>query len=322
MPGPLDQLPPDATSLARRVAALERELRELRASRRASNATIGGGDTTITGARIQTASDGARVVLDEIQGALEVFDASDNLTNYVGGPDNIVFNQAGFPSGEFVGFYLGNLILGVGNATGDDFDLAHASSLGILGVGFGVNWQSPVTDAFSQNAFLTLYSGATGSTSGQTGYQQAQLTGDLSISGAAVKMSSTFDSGTWRNVPASWQTPTWGTNWAGTNTLGSMGGFRSLQARQCVEDDVWVLGAATTTGTSGTIGTLPSNMWPPTGDRVLLPAYFDKAGTTSVGTVQVTEAGVINSSPSLGGITPASNTQVFINGRYPLGNLP
>ncbi|MET8765870.1 hypothetical protein [Streptomyces sp. NPDC004658] len=35
MPRQLDQLPPDATSLARRVQALEREMRELRASRRA-----------------------------------------------------------------------------------------------------------------------------------------------------------------------------------------------------------------------------------------------------------------------------------------------
>jgi hypothetical protein len=41
MPKQLDQLPADATSLARRLAALEREVRELRAARRMSTATVG-----------------------------------------------------------------------------------------------------------------------------------------------------------------------------------------------------------------------------------------------------------------------------------------
>lgn len=36
----LDQLPPDATSLARRLAALEREVREMRAARRMGSATV------------------------------------------------------------------------------------------------------------------------------------------------------------------------------------------------------------------------------------------------------------------------------------------
>lgn len=41
MPRQLDQLPPDATSLARRLAALEREVRELRAARRMTAASVG-----------------------------------------------------------------------------------------------------------------------------------------------------------------------------------------------------------------------------------------------------------------------------------------
>ncbi|MFJ8603382.1 hypothetical protein ACIREM_32690 [Streptomyces shenzhenensis] len=43
MPRQIEQLPPDATSLARRVRALERALDELRASRRASHTTIAEG---------------------------------------------------------------------------------------------------------------------------------------------------------------------------------------------------------------------------------------------------------------------------------------
>ncbi|MFD9405386.1 hypothetical protein ACFWA4_42055, partial [Streptomyces sp. NPDC060011] len=41
MPRQLDQLPADATSLARRVQDLERQVRELRAARRLSSAAVG-----------------------------------------------------------------------------------------------------------------------------------------------------------------------------------------------------------------------------------------------------------------------------------------
>jgi hypothetical protein len=41
MPRQIDQLPPDATSLARRLAALEREVREMRAARRMTAASVG-----------------------------------------------------------------------------------------------------------------------------------------------------------------------------------------------------------------------------------------------------------------------------------------
>lgn len=41
MPKQLDQLPPDAASLARRVQALEREVREMRGARRMGTATVG-----------------------------------------------------------------------------------------------------------------------------------------------------------------------------------------------------------------------------------------------------------------------------------------
>jgi hypothetical protein len=41
MPRQIDQLPPDATSLARRLATLERDMRELRAARRMTAASVG-----------------------------------------------------------------------------------------------------------------------------------------------------------------------------------------------------------------------------------------------------------------------------------------
>jgi hypothetical protein len=61
----LDQLPPDAKSLARRVQALERQVTELRAARRLTSATIG---------LVQTAPDGSRVVLNQASKSLQVYD--------------------------------------------------------------------------------------------------------------------------------------------------------------------------------------------------------------------------------------------------------
>lgn len=64
MPRQVDQLPTDATSLARKVAALEKQVAELRAARRLSSATIG---------LVQTAPDGSRVALNQATKSLEVY---------------------------------------------------------------------------------------------------------------------------------------------------------------------------------------------------------------------------------------------------------
>lgn len=71
MPKQIDQLPPDATSMARRLAALEREVRELRASRRLGSATAG---------LIRTAASGPRIELDGTTQALAVFGGADGTT--------------------------------------------------------------------------------------------------------------------------------------------------------------------------------------------------------------------------------------------------
>jgi hypothetical protein len=320
MPRRIDQLPPDATTLARRIAALEREVRELRASRRMSNATVSGGDTTITGARIQTATSGPRIVLDSVDGSVQVYDADNNLTNYVGGKDrNMLFNQAGFPDGEYVGLLLGNLVLGVGNGLGD-IDLSTVGLIGVLGDSSGIVLQSAANADSPDSHFAILKSGNSTAPRGATAAPHIEHDGDVWVTGAVVAAAYPPSGGD--AAAATWQTPTWNTGWAGTDTLGTMSGYRTLQCRLDAEDNVWVLGAAgLTSGTASSICTLPDGYWPPSGSRVLLPAYFNKAGSISTGFVQVTEAGVINSSQSLGGTAPAVNTQVFVNGRFPLGNL-
>lgn len=64
MPRQVDQLPSDATSLARRVQALERAFSELRAARRLTSATVG---------TLRTAPEGARVELSQNTQSLSVY---------------------------------------------------------------------------------------------------------------------------------------------------------------------------------------------------------------------------------------------------------
>lgn len=66
MPRQLDQLPTDPTTLARKVATLEREVKELRAARRLGAATVG---------LVQTAASGPRLVLDGTTQALDLYGA-------------------------------------------------------------------------------------------------------------------------------------------------------------------------------------------------------------------------------------------------------
>lgn len=64
MPRQVDQLPTDATSLVRRIQALERQVTELRAARRLTSATVG---------TVRTAPDGARVELRQDSQSLQVY---------------------------------------------------------------------------------------------------------------------------------------------------------------------------------------------------------------------------------------------------------
>ncbi|WP_318201028.1 hypothetical protein [Streptomyces sp. SCL15-4] len=57
----LDQLPPDATTLARKVAELERQVKELRAARRLTAATIGTMRTATTGSRVEISQESQAV---------------------------------------------------------------------------------------------------------------------------------------------------------------------------------------------------------------------------------------------------------------------
>jgi hypothetical protein len=119
-----------------------------------------------------------------------------------------------------------------------------------------------------------------------------------------------------------WQTPTFAANWASTGTLNGNSTFHGMQYRRDAEDNVWIYGAAVASGAGGTIFTLPSGYRPPTNNRALLSGWCKPAaGSVQAINVQVTDTGAVNVALTLAGITIAAGDQVWINGRFPLGNL-
>lgn len=128
--------------------------------------------------------------------------------------------------------------------------------------------------------------------------------------------------GAWIKQAETWHTPTFSGTWSSTGTLNGNSTFRGLQYRKDAEDNVWILGGATTTGAGGSIFTLPSGYFN-SSRRTLLPCYiFDSSAAAVVGGfAQVTETGIVNISATLSGVTIAAGDQVFINGKFPLGNV-
>lgn len=136
------------------------------------------------------------------------------------------------------------------------------------------------------------------------------------VSGAAVKSNLLTD------TAEVWHTPTFTGSWVTTGTLNTNSTFQGMQFRLDAEDNVWISGAATTTAAGGSIFTLPAG-YINTSKRHLLPCWiFDSSAAAMVTSfVQVTEAGVVNIAASITGVTIATGDQVYINGKFPVGNL-
>lgn len=218
----------------------------------------------------------------------------------------------------FTGLAAGNLWIGdiASGYTGAGF-------VGALGSN-GIVASSPTPTGKPDDAAWALVSGdvtttprsASGYPHFDVGAGTAGVTGW--VNGAWVR--STVSGGT--STAETWHTPTFSGTWSSTGTLNGNSTFRGMQYRKDAEDNVWVLGAATTTGAGGSIFTLPSGYFNAS-VRHLLPCFiFDSSAAAVVsGFAQVTETGVVNIAATLAGVTIANGDQVFVNGKFPLGNV-
>lgn len=223
--------------------------------------------------------------------------------------------------------YLGGGFTGIagGNVWFGDIAAGYSTAgfVGALGSN-GIVASSPDPTGSPDRATWALVSGDTTvtplSASGYPHLDIGQGTAGVTawVNGAVVR--STVSGGV--STAETWHTPTFSGTWVTTGTLNGNATFRGLQYRKDAEDNVWVLGAATTTGAGGSIFTLPAGYFNAS-RRALLPCYiFDSSAAAVVsGFAQVTETGIVNISATLSGVTIAAGDQVFINGKFPLGNV-
>lgn len=232
-------------------------------------------------------------------------DYLDGISNYLAG---------GFMKLANGGLWVGDIVDNYGNA----------GFVGGLG-SHGLVAISPQATGFDDSANWALIGGDTTVTPrSAVGYPHF----DVGVSSAGITqwingavIYSTVNGGV--STAETWHTPAFNANWATTGTLNGNATFRGLQYRIDAEDNVWLLGAAVASGAGASLFTLPAGYRPPANMRCLLPAWvFDSsAGTVTAVQVQVTEAGVVNAAASLTGITIATGDQVWINGKFPLGNV-
>lgn len=399
MPTPRDQLPADATSLARRLAALERQVTELRASRRASYTTVQDGNLTVgaggnilveDGSVTAVSATGWKVILDpndvDTPGAfrpvLEFKDPEGLVTATVNTSGITGVSGLASSSGTFVedtrtdwrwadllgqtdtgasramtvrladtdnSVIIGGLtyltstqaLTGLYDSTAGGFQARVQVSSGLIALSSG---RATVTPPASASAGLSVstasghtglvllgqYNGgnvvtvdtagnlaAAGQVTGQSlaiGSGTSSIGGNLALTGNATIGGAASKSG------ETWQTPSFAATWATTGTLNGNSTFHGLQYRKTAEDEVWLYGATVSTGTATTIFTLPSGYRPPT--RAAVPAYFSSgSGTPQAGWAQVTETGAVAVNSGISGWSVASGTQVWLNGKFPLGNL-
>lgn len=219
---------------------------------------------------------------------------------------------------DFAALNVGNLLVGV-TAAG----YAPAGLVGLSGSD-GLFASSPTSGAKPSAATWSLVDGDTTvtpqSASGYPHFDVGAATAGVTqwINGAIVR--STVSGGV--STAETWHNPTFSGTWSATGTLNGNLNFQGLQYRKDAEDNVWLSGGATTTGAGGSVFTLPPGYFN-ANKRHLVPCWiFDSsAGTVTAGFAQVTETGIVNIAATLTGITIAAGDQIYLNGKFPLGNV-
>lgn len=218
-----------------------------------------------------------------------------------------------YAGSDFVAMEVGNVLFGA-ISTG----YGPAGAVGILGAD-GIFASSPTGPSKPNSSGWQLIDGdKTVTPLSAAGYPHMEIDGTVWANAPIVH--ATNPGNVWS--PETWHNPTFTGTWSATGTLNGNLTFQGLQYRMDAEDNVWLSGGATTTGAGGSIFTLPAGYFN-TSKRHLVPCWiFDSSAATVVaGFVQVTETGVVNVAASLTGITIAAGDQVYINGKFPLGNV-
>lgn len=258
---------------------------------------------TIIASILETATSGARIVIDT-SNTIKAYDSSGTLimtisptTASINITGSIKVINAAQPS-----FYMlcdgGSITLNDGVVTsGASFSISDGSG----NQGAALIVQSP-SQTSTQAAFKLIAKSPDGTVNPFMWVKQ-----NMRVSGAVVQADGSGGA-------ATWQTPTYGTGWAG----GPSGGSRqALQYRITAEDELWLVGAmhSTSATPNATAFTLPAAFRPLAFQQDVCIENF--AGTFTLHELEIDTSGNVSIHPNLS----ASGHDLYINARFPLGNI-
>lgn len=285
------------------------------------------------------ATTGARIVLDGASDLILVYDSSDDLIASVAPDDTTdpagttvyqgITNYAG---DEYVQLGSGNLILGVNPDPLNPLFVPQPGLVGIIGDSSAIFIQSATNQDLPDIASIQPTGGHTSVGTGHATFPHHETSGDIWIDPKSTVLSTVIPAGMSDPTPETWHIVGTGTNpaylgtWAASTTFNTTTGFPRLEFRKMAEDDVWLYGCCVAGAAPGTdLFTLPSG-YRPLADRPQVPCnFFDaSAGTVRAGMLQVLTSGAVSvgAGTQILGTVPAVGDMLFLNGRFPLGNVP
>jgi hypothetical protein len=116
-----------------------------------------------------------------------------------------------------------------------------------------------------------------------------------------------------------WQTPSYGTNWAASTTFNGGTNWHALQYRLDAEDNLWLIGGFKATGAvANPVFTLPSGYRP----AAQWPLYLQQnnAGALTTIALEIAGSGNVNILNANGGVL-ANGNEWLVNAKIPMGNI-
>lgn len=239
---------------------------------------------------------------------------SNTITNFFGGPDNLVYNISG---SEWVGFFLGNLLLAAGDPNGPRV-LSDSGAISIIGDNSAITISSPVNATLADHSVLWMSAGNSASNTGDVDYAHARL--DFSDFWLSGTMRKTFvPAGQSTPTPVTAHAPIMGTGWA--TGPGGGGAYPPLQYLLDAEDNIHVFGTFHTTSTTpnGIVATgFPVTNQTNLGGVGVLGSATRFQGAVGALGLYINNVGELRSSNTL---TYVANDSFMINAKVPVGNL-
>jgi hypothetical protein len=232
----------------------------------------------------------------------------------------------------------GNLILAISGTGGNDpFGNPYLSGLMISGgnllrMASGAHGDPMITTAVYGDAFARFVLNADGtinlgggSSAADTNLYRPQtgqintdgvlgVGGNIKVNAAVVKEIAGAD--------ATWQTPAYQPNWAGSTVFGTLTGLQTLHYRLGAEDKLTIGGCFAAGATAPGVAVLmlplgyrPSAAYPVTVAKIA-------AGVTTISNCYISTAGNLNLNSQLGSSVTASAQYIIDPTDIPLGNLP